>query len=48
VEEEPPEDETGINAMDRLSIGNMKVDEGVRESRADLKTRGTSVVPYVH
>ena len=37
-----------MNATDRLSIGCRRVDEGVRESRADLKMRGTSVVPYVH
>lgn len=42
------EDEMGTNATDRLSIGCMKVDEGVRESRADFKISGTSVVPYVH
>lgn len=46
--EELPEDEMGTNVRDRLSIGRMKVDEDVRESRADLKISGTSVVPYVH
>ena len=48
MDEELPEDEMGINMTERLSIGCMKADEGVRESRADLKARGTSVVPYVH
>lgn len=38
----------GTNATDRLSIGRMKVDECVRESFADAKISGTSVVPYVH
>ena len=46
--EELPEDEMGTNVTDRLSIGRMKVDEGFRESCADLKMSGTSVVPYVH
>lgn len=38
----------GTNVRDRLSIGRRNVDEGVRESCADLKISGTSVVPYVH
>lgn len=45
--EELPEDEMGMNVRDRLSIGRIKVDEGFRESCADLKISGTSVVPYV-
>lgn len=48
MDEELPEDETGTNATDRLSIGRMRVDEGVRESRADAKINGASAVPYVH
>lgn len=48
MDEEPPEDDMGTNVNDRLSIGRMKVDEGVRGSRADFKISGTSVVPYVH
>ena len=48
MDEELPEDEIGTNATDLLSIGNMKVDEGVRESCADLRINGTSVVPYVY
>ena len=46
--EELPEDETGRKATYRLSIGRMMIDEGVRESRADVKINGASVVPYVH
>lgn len=45
MDEELPEDEMGTNARDRLSIGRMKDDEGVRESRTDFKIRGISVVP---
>ena len=48
MDEELPEEEMGTNVRDRLSIGRMKDEEGVRESRADLKINGTSVVPYVH
>ena len=48
MDEEPPEDEMGINTTERLSTGCMKADEGVRESRADFKIRGTSVVPNMH
>ena len=48
MDEELPEDDMGANVMDLLSIGCMRVDECVREPRADLKISGASVVPYVH
>ena len=48
MDEELPEDEIGTNMTERPSIGCIKAEEGVRESRTDLKVRGTSVVPYVH
>jgi len=48
VEEELPEDEAVRKATDWLSIGRMVMDEDVRESRADVKINGASVVPYVH
>ena len=48
MEEELPADEAGRKATDRLSIGRIMIDEYVRESRADVKINGASVVPYVH
>ena len=35
-----------MNERALLSMGRMRVDEGFRVSRMDLKINGTSVVPY--